>query len=84
MDLTHAFALASLLGLTQPEAVGRLSRDFYWYSQVLRKQLDDAGRENRETSEAPGGQWNRLNLFFFQKVAGGSVNGVDQRTIPRR
>jgi FAD/FMN-containing dehydrogenase len=45
MDLTHAFALASLLGdparvLTQPEAVGQLSRDFYWYSPVLRKQLD--------------------------------------------
>src|ERR1700720_3289217 len=45
MDLTHAFALASLLGdsarvLTQPETVQRLSRDFYWYSPVLRKQLD--------------------------------------------
>ena len=45
MDLTHAFALASLLGdsarvLTQPETVEQLSRDFYWYSPVLRKQLD--------------------------------------------
>src|SRR6202035_5274792 len=45
MDLTHAFALASLLGdsarvLTQPETVQQLSRDFYWYSPVLRKQLD--------------------------------------------
>jgi FAD/FMN-containing dehydrogenase len=45
MDLTHAFALAALLGdsarvLTQPEAVEQLSRDFYWYSPVLRKQLD--------------------------------------------
>jgi FAD/FMN-containing dehydrogenase len=45
MDLTHAFELASLLGdsarvLTQPETVQQLSRDFYWYSPVLRKQLD--------------------------------------------
>jgi FAD/FMN-containing dehydrogenase len=45
MDLTHAFALAALLGdparvLTQPEMVQQLSRDFYWYSPVLRKQLD--------------------------------------------
>jgi FAD/FMN-containing dehydrogenase len=45
MDPTHAVALASLLGdgarvLTQPEQVEQLSRDFYWYSPVLRKQLD--------------------------------------------
>ncbi len=45
MDPTHAAALASLLGdgarvLTQPEQVEQLSRDFYWYSPVLRKQLD--------------------------------------------
>src|ERR1700687_3660838 len=45
MDSTHAAALASLLGdgarvLTQPELVEQLSRDFYWYSPVLRKQLD--------------------------------------------
>ena len=45
MDMTHAFELASLLGdsarvLTQPELVEQLSRDFYWYSPVLRKQLD--------------------------------------------
>src|SRR6202162_1727919 len=45
MDPVHAAALASLLGddtrvLTQPQVVERLSRDFYWYSPVLRKQLD--------------------------------------------
>jgi FAD/FMN-containing dehydrogenase len=46
MDTSHAAALASLLGdgsrvITQPEVVQQLSRDFYWYSPVLRKQLDD-------------------------------------------
>jgi hypothetical protein len=46
MDTSHAAALASLLGddsrvITQPEVVRQLSRDFYWYSPVLRKQLDD-------------------------------------------
>jgi FAD binding domain len=45
MDLTHAAALASILGddtrvLTHPLLVEQLSRDFYWYSPVLRKQLD--------------------------------------------
>jgi FAD/FMN-containing dehydrogenase len=45
LDLNHAAALASLLGdetrvLTQREMVEQLSRDFYWYSPVLRKQLD--------------------------------------------
>jgi FAD/FMN-containing dehydrogenase len=45
LDSNHAAALASLLGdgarvLTQPELVTQLSRDFYWYSPVLRKQLD--------------------------------------------
>ena len=45
MDTSHAAALASLLGdearvLTEPLAVEQLSRDFYWYSPVLRKQLD--------------------------------------------
>jgi FAD/FMN-containing dehydrogenase len=45
MSENHASALASILGdetrvLTQPQVVERLSRDFYWYSPVLRKQLD--------------------------------------------
>jgi FAD/FMN-containing dehydrogenase len=45
MDSTHIAALATILGdesrvLTQPQVVRRLSRDFYWYSPVLRKQLD--------------------------------------------
>jgi FAD/FMN-containing dehydrogenase len=45
MDLSHAAALSSILGdaarvLTQPLLVEQLSRDFYWYSPVLRKQLD--------------------------------------------
>jgi FAD/FMN-containing dehydrogenase len=45
LDSNHAAALASFLGdgarvLTQPELVMQLSRDFYWYSPVLRKQLD--------------------------------------------
>src|SRR5271154_2145072 len=45
MDSRHAAALASLLGdparvLTHPQTVEQLSRDFYWYSPVLRKQLD--------------------------------------------
>ena len=45
MDPAHTAALTSLLGdssrvLTHPQVVERLSRDFYWYSPVLRKQLD--------------------------------------------
>src|SRR5215469_13851589 len=45
MDLCHAAGLASLLQdparvLTHPPIVEQLSRDFYWYSPVLRKQLD--------------------------------------------
>lgn len=41
-----ASALAALLGdatrvITTPQIVARLSRDFYWYSPVLRAQLDD-------------------------------------------
>jgi FAD/FMN-containing dehydrogenase len=45
MDPIHLTALAAILGedsrvLAQPQVVERLSRDFYWYSPVLRKQLD--------------------------------------------
>jgi FAD/FMN-containing dehydrogenase len=45
MDTRHATALASLLGddtrvFTDQRVVEALSRDFYWYSPVLRKQLD--------------------------------------------
>ena len=45
MNLEHAAKLAALLGdttrvITQKEIVEQLSRDFYWYSPVLRKQLD--------------------------------------------
>ena len=45
MDPIHIAALSSILGddsrvLTQPQVVQRLSRDFYWYSPVLKKQLD--------------------------------------------
>src|SRR5580658_3284381 len=45
MDSRHAAALATLLGdparvLTHPQTVEQLSRDFYWYSPVFRKQLD--------------------------------------------
>ncbi|MGA3293174.1 MAG: FAD-binding oxidoreductase [Candidatus Acidiferrales bacterium] len=41
----HARELAAVLGddsrvLTQPQVVEQLSRDFYWYSPVLRKELD--------------------------------------------
>ena len=41
----HAAALTNLLGdparvLTQPQVVERLSRDFYWYSPILRPLLD--------------------------------------------
>jgi hypothetical protein len=40
-----ATALAGILGdptrvITQPQVVERLSRDFYWYSPILRQQLD--------------------------------------------
>jgi FAD/FMN-containing dehydrogenase len=42
---THAVNLASLLGdasrvITEPQVVEQLSKDFYWYSPVLRKELD--------------------------------------------
>ena len=45
MSPDHVSALVSILGdesrvLTHPQVVERLSRDFYWYSPVLRKQLD--------------------------------------------
>jgi FAD/FMN-containing dehydrogenase len=45
MSPTHASAFAALLGdesrvLTHPQVVEQLSRDFYWYSPVLRKELD--------------------------------------------
>src|ERR1700687_5711249 len=45
MDPDHIRALVELLGdgsrvVVHPEVVERLSRDFYWYSPVLRKQLD--------------------------------------------
>src|SRR5579863_2713739 len=60
MDLTHAAALAGILGdetrvLTDPLVVEQLSRDFYWYSPVLRKQLDgksgDAVVQPKSTEE---------------------------------
>lgn len=42
----HAREFAAILNdpsrvLTHPQVVEQLSRDFYWYSPVLRKQLDD-------------------------------------------
>jgi len=45
MDPMHIATLASILGddtrvMTQPLVVEQLSRDFYWYSPILRKQLD--------------------------------------------
>jgi hypothetical protein len=45
MQSDHAAALTAIIGdasrvLTQPQIVEQLSRDFYWYSPVLRKQLD--------------------------------------------
>jgi FAD/FMN-containing dehydrogenase len=45
MDSGHVAALASLLGdparvVSHPQTVEQLSRDFYWYSPVLRKELD--------------------------------------------
>jgi FAD/FMN-containing dehydrogenase len=45
MNEIHATELKGLLGddarvLTEPLIVEQLSRDFYWYSPVLRKQLD--------------------------------------------
>ena len=45
MDASHAGNLASLLGdetrvVTEPQVVEQLSKDFYWYSPLLRKQLD--------------------------------------------
>jgi hypothetical protein len=46
MNDIHAANLAGLLGdvqrvLTAPAVVERLSKDFYWYSPVLRKTLED-------------------------------------------
>jgi FAD/FMN-containing dehydrogenase len=45
MAIDHAAVLTLLLGdanrvITQTEVVQQLSKDFYWYSPVLRKQLD--------------------------------------------
>ena len=45
MDPQHIAALVAIIGdesrvLTQPMVVEQLSRDFYWYSPILRKQLD--------------------------------------------
>jgi len=45
MDPKHIAELRSLAGdpsrvILNPQIVEQLSRDFYWYSPVLRKQLD--------------------------------------------
>ena len=45
MGVNHAAELSLLIGdssriITEPQVVEQLSRDFYWYSPVLRKQLD--------------------------------------------
>src|ERR1700722_7999036 len=45
MHARHAAALTDLLSdgstvVTQPQVIEQLSKDFYWYSPVLRKQLD--------------------------------------------
>jgi len=42
--LTHCLADPARL-ITQPQTVQRLSRDFYWYSPVLKKLLDDKTAE---------------------------------------
>jgi len=46
MDANHAITMAKLLGddsrvVTDPQLVQQLSRDFYWYSPILRKQLEN-------------------------------------------
>ena len=46
MEQNHTTALVAILGdnsrvLTDPQLVQQLSRDFYWYSPVLRKQLEN-------------------------------------------
>jgi FAD/FMN-containing dehydrogenase len=43
-DLTACVADASRV-ITNPQIVQRLSRDFYWYSPILKKQLDDKTAE---------------------------------------
>jgi FAD/FMN-containing dehydrogenase len=45
MDPKHIAELRSIIGdssrvIVNPQIVEQLSRDFYWYSPVLRKQLD--------------------------------------------
>jgi hypothetical protein len=50
MEQGHINALTDIVGdaarvITEPQVVQRLSRDFYWYSPVLRKLLDDKAGE---------------------------------------
>ena len=50
MEAQHAVALSSLIGdatrvLAQSQVVEQLSRDCYWYSPVLRRQLDGKAGE---------------------------------------
>src|SRR5580700_865008 len=92
MDVTHAYALASALGdsarvHTQREMVEQLSRDFYWYSPVLRKLLDGKSAEIAVQPRTPGEIQNVLRYCYANDLAvtaRGAGTGNYGQAVPLR
>jgi FAD/FMN-containing dehydrogenase len=92
MDMTHAYALAAALGDStrvhaQREMVEQLSRDFYWYSPVLRKLLDGKSAEIAVQPRTAGEIQNVLRYCYAHDLAvtaRGSGTGNYGQAVPLR